>query len=218
MLYTVYKITNRINNKIYIGKHQTKNLDDGYLGSGKVLKRAIEKYGIENFDKEILYIFEEKKDMDEMEKEIVSEEFVSRKDTYNLKVGGEGGWDYINSDPNIHGKRDVLAKINSLKKPIMWKDEDFRKRFIDRMKQLHSEGRYKHTYDYVLNGFLNKKHSEESKKKIGAATSITQKGEGNSQFGTCWICHDELREAKKIKKDDLQKWILQGWRKGRKLK
>jgi hypothetical protein len=55
MYYLIYKITNLINNKIYIGKHITKDKNDDYMGSGKLITRAIEKYGLENFKKEIIF-------------------------------------------------------------------------------------------------------------------------------------------------------------------
>ena len=61
MYYTVYKITNNIDGKIYIGVHKTKDINDGYMGSGLYLKRAQEKYGIDNFSKEILEIFNSQK-------------------------------------------------------------------------------------------------------------------------------------------------------------
>ena len=97
MLYTVYKITNLLDGKIYIGKHQTKNLDDGYMGSGKHLKNAVIKHGIENFKKDILFQFDNESEMNAKEAELVTQEFVLREDTYNLCVGGNGGFSYINS-------------------------------------------------------------------------------------------------------------------------
>jgi hypothetical protein len=45
MYYILYKTTNNVNGMIYIGQHTTNRLDDGYLGSGKRLRRAIKHYG-----------------------------------------------------------------------------------------------------------------------------------------------------------------------------
>lgn len=96
MFYTVYQITNIVNQKIYVGIHITTNLNDGYLGSGKLIRKAVQKYGIEKFSKEILYIFDNEDDMLRKEAEIVTSEFCLRSDTYNLTNGGFGGFSYIN--------------------------------------------------------------------------------------------------------------------------
>jgi len=86
-----------VNNKIYVGVHKTKDLDDGYMGSGKVIKHAIEKHGIDNFRKDILEFFEDAESMYAREKEVVTDEFLLREDVYNLRRDGNGGFDYINS-------------------------------------------------------------------------------------------------------------------------
>ena len=91
MLYLLYKITNNINGKIYIGKHKTDRLDDEYFGSGKILNFAKAKYGLENFTKTILFYCANEEEMNLLEKFVVTPEFCQRDDTYNLKVGGEGG-------------------------------------------------------------------------------------------------------------------------------
>ena len=88
MYYTIYQITNLINNKIYIGQHSTKNIEDNYFGSGKNIKRAIKKCGKENFKKEILFVFDNFDDMNNKEREIVNEDFIRRVDTYNICLGG----------------------------------------------------------------------------------------------------------------------------------
>jgi dissimilatory sulfite reductase (desulfoviridin) alpha/beta subunit len=85
MYYTVYKTTNQVNGKFYIGTHKTVDLNDDYIGSGKYLKYAIEKHGIENFKKEILFVFDNPEEMFAKETEIVTEDFLAEENTYNIE-------------------------------------------------------------------------------------------------------------------------------------
>lgn len=86
--FVIYEIRNKINNFIYVGIHSTENVNDNYMGSGTRIKKAIEKEGVENFEKRILHIFDNKVNALEKEREIVNEEFIKRNDTYNLILGG----------------------------------------------------------------------------------------------------------------------------------
>lgn len=96
--YSVYQITNLINNKIYIGYHVTDNLNDDYMGSNTHLKNSINKYGFDNFKKETLFILNSYEAMVDKEKELVNEDFVKREDTYNKNLGGKGGFYYLNQN------------------------------------------------------------------------------------------------------------------------
>jgi hypothetical protein len=104
MKYIVYKTTCLINNKIYIGVHQTETPEtfDGYLGRGfylhnhsylrnpiAVFHHAIAKYGVENFIRETLFVFDTKDEAYKKETEIVDLDFIHREDTYNVSLGGE---------------------------------------------------------------------------------------------------------------------------------
>ena len=73
--YLIYKITNLINNKIYIGQHVTTNVNDDYMGSGDHIKNAIKKYGIENFKKEIIAECSSFDEMNDLERELVNQDF-----------------------------------------------------------------------------------------------------------------------------------------------
>lgn len=150
--FTVYKTINLLNGMIYIGKHQTKNPDDEYLGSGKRLKYAIKKYGIENFKKEVLFIFESEEEMNSKEAELVTEEFCSRDDTYNLCPGGHGGWGYV----NIH-----VNSLESLKKNGSLGGLATKGRFRKPMTSSHK--------NKISQSLTGKSLSENTKKKISKA-------------------------------------------------
>ena len=88
--YTVYKITNSINNMIYVGCHCTDNTNDNYMGSGTNIIKAINDLGLNHFKKDILHIYKSHIPMLKKEREIVNEEFIARQDTYNIILGGGG--------------------------------------------------------------------------------------------------------------------------------
>jgi len=108
--HTIYKTINLINGKFYIGKHQTCDPFDNYLGSGKQLKQAIKKYGRKNFKKEILFDFETEEEMNQKEKEIITEDFVNSDDNYNLGIGGEGGANFKGKTHSEETKAKMKAK------------------------------------------------------------------------------------------------------------
>ena len=81
----VYQTTNKINGNIYVGVHTGARRT--YLGSGDNLKRAIDKYGKENFTRETLFEGTSEEVL-EKENEIVNAEFIARRDTYNICLGG----------------------------------------------------------------------------------------------------------------------------------
>ena len=221
MYYLIYKITNNVNNKIYIGKHQTEDKNDDYMGSGKILKKAIEKYGLDKFTKEILFECDSLDEMNQKEAEIVDEEFVSRLDTYNVKLGGDGGWDYCNTNSELQSQK-AKKGWNKYGKnhPILKAYKIFYDSLTDDQKDIINNKISQRLIEYYKihpNPFKNKKHTEESKKKIGYANSIHQKGENNSHYGTCWIYNEDLKENKSIKKEELDSWLNKGWNKGRKM-
>lgn len=87
----VYQITNNINGRRYIGAHSTTNIDDGYMGSGKLISRAIKKYGKDNFTKTILHESSTQEEMFLKEKELVeAARLTDGKRLYNIIPGGTG--------------------------------------------------------------------------------------------------------------------------------
>lgn len=208
MHYILYEIKNNINSKVYVGVHKTKVINDGYMGSGKVIKNAIKKHGIENFTKTILETFDSQEAMFSREKEVVNDDFLERKDTYNLRRGGSGGFDYLNKTGlNNSTKTEEQLKtagVKSHRNRSVAQIEQQKKISSMNLKNAHANG----SINYATFGMLGKTHTDDTKIKM-KESNLAEK---NSQFGTMWITNGT--ENKKIKKNDS---IPGGWNKGRKL-
>lgn len=220
--YTIYQITNLLNNKIYIGKHQTSNLNDGYMGSGSDLLSDYKSIEKEHFKKEILYIFDNEEEMNLKEAELVTKEFCLREDTYNKNPGGKGGFGYINSNPELSVSKSKKGRI-AADKAIVEKYKvshvnhipAVREKRKNVFKKRHENGEFVNNYFGNRTDFreiLIKANSPEAIKKKKETYKRTKHAQGslNSQFGTIWITDGKIN--KKIKKDDV---IPTGWYKGR---
>ncbi|HSG32822.1 MAG TPA: hypothetical protein VLB82_14915 [Thermodesulfobacteriota bacterium] len=208
----IYKTTCSVTNKFYIGMHSTNKLDDGYIGSGKRLWFSINYHGKENHEVEIIEYCDSREELKKREKEIVNEELLNEYLCMNLVIGGEGGRGFTFEEQKLNAE-----KSNAKQKILRETDPEWKKRESENMskgqKKVYEEGRREKFYFYDWTG---KKLSEEAKRKIGERNSEQQKGERNSQFGTCWITRDGVN--KKIKKQELEIYAQRGWEKGRKLK
>ena len=128
MFYYFYKITNLVNNKFYYGVHSTENLNDNYMGSGKILKRAIDKYGPSNFRKDIIKFFSNRLDMFNYEREVVNEALVNDRNCYNCVVGGKGGGNFSKDIiKKLQEKRSITCSKNGTYKIIGEKLKEYYK-------------------------------------------------------------------------------------------
>jgi hypothetical protein len=182
--------------------HSSSNVNDGYLGSGRRIKAEVQKYGRQNFKREILEILPTRELLKLRESQIVTDELLRDPLCLNLKNGGEGGGKFWSEE---HKQKCARAGADAWKKK-MQEDSTFRQKYIDRCLKnnetlhLHPNAR-----------FAGKQHSAETKQKMRVSKNV---GAANSQFGTCWINNGAL--VRKIQKDKLDEYLKQGYSRGRK--
>lgn len=88
----VYKITNKLNGKIYVGKRASEVFDEKYWGSGRAIKNSINKYGINNFTREILQWYNSDDELNTGERFWINKLKSNQKEFgYNFTDGGTGG-------------------------------------------------------------------------------------------------------------------------------
>lgn len=146
--YYVYLTTNLINNKKYIGQHYGE-LDDSYIGSGNIFKKAVNKYGRNNFKKEILEICNTYEEVNYAERKWIEHYDAVKKDEfYNIAQGG------FNSNP-CAGMSEEAQKI--------------RKEKISKAVSGEKNYFYGKHFSGKEHPLYGKHHSKESKRKMSEA-------------------------------------------------
>lgn len=207
----IYRIICLKNGRYYIGMHSTNNLEDGYFGGGKRIKNSVKKHGKENHKKEILEFLKNREELRSREIQIINEDLLDDPLCMNINLGGDGGWlkewqskGATNANNKNWKDPDYAEKMKSISSKVMnnlWKDQEISKRLL--------EGASK--------SFKGKTHTEETRRKIGEKSSKVQKAELNSQFGTYWIHNKEREINKRIKKEEIEKYLQEGWESGMKM-
>jgi group I intron endonuclease len=196
----IYKTTNVLNGKFYIGQDSKNN--PKYLGSGILLSRAIEKYGQENFTKEILEVCETKEHLNERERFWINE--ANAKELgYNIADGGHGGNTYTD---------ETRKRVSDLFKGREVSSETIEKRKATRQKILEQNPDvYKHTKETKI------KIGEKSKGRIPSEynrlmSSIKNSGENNPNYGKSIPWSEERKQAARGKKlsDEHRRKISEG--------
>lgn len=166
----IYLTTNMINGKKYIGQHSifTKNgelrkANHTYLGSGVLLKKAIKKYGKENFTREILCFAKDKEELDLLEKEFIkNHNAIKNKDYYNVAEGGEGN--------TIIGFSEEEYEEYCRKQREKWNDEEFRNRSIENMKKSWTDERKQRTSESLKQNYKDNPQRREITSKSNIET------------------------------------------------
>jgi hypothetical protein len=165
----IYKITSLINNKIYIGKDTTS--DPNYFGSGLLIKRAFEKYGRENFIKEVIDTTDDYNELSKKEIYWISYyNSTDRKIGYNISKGGDGG-DTLSNHPELDLIREKISN-NSYTKGRTYEEAFGEKRAKDYKKKL-SESNTRHSLGKSYDDLYSLEKSENIKKIISNNTKAS---------------------------------------------
>lgn len=202
----IYKTTNLINGKIYVGKHHYDGFDRNYYGSGKYLWNAIHKYGKENFSVEMLDTANSRAELNDKEQYWIRK--LNSKDKrvgYNLTYGGDG------MSPMPDDVRQAISQTLSGRK-LSDSPEDVEKRSQAQRGKHHLTDEQIHALHIArINSGCYSRHkpmSQETKKKIGKAN-----GHPKDKF---WVTNGE--EDKFILKVDLQKYLDRGYVRGQSIR
>lgn len=164
----IYKITNTITNKIYIGQRKSQELDESYWGSGRLIKQSIKKYGLDAHNRELIEFCETIDILNEREKYWIKYYNCLTPNGYNIAVGGNQCPVHKLSDAEKQQRSKQLSERNKKN----WQNPEYREKMLkicheNGHKTHHTEERKQWLREHPL--FAGKKHSEEAKLKMSLA-------------------------------------------------
>lgn len=219
----IYKTTNKVNNKFYIGqKHSSKFLGNKYLGSGKRLQEAISKYGKESFSVELLEEVATQEIIDEREIYWISYYNATNMDIgYNICEGGRVNRTMIGKNNPFYGKTfspEVKKHLSEVRKKMIYKphSEETKRKISEKHKNkiVTQSTRDKLSENAKNNPNYGMKGKHVRKETIAKIKATKASKVYNGTKGYIHITNDV--EDKMISKDELQTYLDIGWRKGRK--
>lgn len=231
----IYETTNLINNKRYVGQKKSEVfLENRYLGSGKILSRAIKKYGAKNFSVKLIEKCSSKEELNEREIYWIKYyEAVNSKDFYNLTSGGFGLGGYHHTTESkikignaTRGNKSWKGKFHSEESKMKISNSNLGKhhRNENTISKTRETKIKNGTYDVSgnKNPFYGKHHTEETKKKLSDShkgnknclknLKRSMPGKSNPLYGK--ICCTNGLHNIYIDKEELEYYKQLGYRKG----
>ena len=205
-IHCLYKIENKLNEKFYIGVHSTDDINDGYMGSGDLIIKAIKKYGKNNFLKTVLKYCDNRELLMELEKKVVNKKFVARKDTYNVNVGGVGlvsTW-----------KKSNETIAYKLKNDQIWTETRSRN-ISSGIRNAMKKGKCSTATREFQRIRTEKSMTKEAieKRKTTYAKNKHQQGENHALYGKRAM-HNDV-DWKWVQKEEVERYLNSGWKFGK---
>lgn len=197
-MYYIYRITNLINGKTYIGQHKYKKLDDSYMGSGVYLAQAKKKYGIENFKKEILYSrIQYRETADDMERFAIAKERAIGKAEYNIASGGKVIDGFIRSEEYRRKQSESHKNISNDTRKKMSKSHKG-KSPANKGKPMSEEQKKKlsEAHKGKSSWIKGKHHSEETKRKLSEINKEKHWYNNGEISKFCYECPEDFIEGR----------------------
>lgn len=202
MPYTVYKVTNLVTQDFYIGVHKTEDPNDAYLGSGKVIREQVAHYGPESFRKDILAVFDKRREAYRLEAKLVGP-LLGTPGCLNIHPGGHGGFGYLNRPGgagDLGRQRSLDAEsykaANARHRELIRTDPNYRASLhaqLDKARAVMlANGTHLRSIKLATKAWKGKTHTEQTKH----AASVRCAGTGNPMFGRQWLYHPDTLQTR----------------------